>query len=114
MTKWHPDPGQLRRPVYISLADQFTAAIKSGRLSKDDKLPAHRDLAYDLKISIQTVSKAYDVLARRGLVSGEVGRGTYVKAGSVAPPRPTLRSGWQTRSTFRSSHPSAPPFTSSR
>lgn len=90
MTKWHPDPGQLRRPVYISLADQFTAAIKSGKLVKDDKLPAHRDLAYDLKISIQTVSKAYDVLALRGLVSGEVGRGTYVKAGSVAPPSPYI------------------------
>ena len=79
MTKWRPDPGQLRRPVYISLADQFTAAIKSGRLADGDKLAAHRDLAYDLKVSIQTVSKAYDVLARRGLVSGEVGRGTYVK-----------------------------------
>ena len=90
MTKWHPDPGQLRRPVYISLADQFTAAIKNGRLSQGDKLPAHRDLAYDLKISIQTVSKAYDVLARRGLVSGEVGRGTYVKAGSSAPPSPYI------------------------
>lgn len=90
MTKWHPDPGQLRRPVYISLADQFTAAIKSGKLVKDDKLPAHRDLAYDLKISIQTVSKAYDVLARRGLVSGEVGRGTYVKAGGAAPPSPYI------------------------
>ncbi|HEV7250259.1 MAG TPA: PLP-dependent aminotransferase family protein [Shinella sp.] len=78
MTKWQPDAGQLRRPVYISLADQFTAAIKSGRLVHEEKLPGHRDLAYDLKVSIQTVSKAYDVLARRGLVSGEVGRGTYV------------------------------------
>lgn len=90
MTKWHPDPGQLRRPVYISLADQFTAAIKSGRLAENDKLPPHRDLAYDLKISIQTVSKAYDVLARRGLVSGEVGRGTYVKAGGSAPQSPYI------------------------
>ncbi|MFC3166326.1 PLP-dependent aminotransferase family protein [Ciceribacter thiooxidans] len=79
MTKWHPDAGLLRRPVYISLADQFSAAIKSGRLAANEKLPAHRDLAYDLKLSIQTISKAYDILARRGLVSGEVGRGTYVK-----------------------------------
>lgn len=79
MTKWQPDAGLLRRPVYVSLADQISAAIKNGRLAADEKLPAHRDLAYDLKLSIQTVSKAYDILARRGLVSGEVGRGTYVK-----------------------------------
>jgi DNA-binding transcriptional MocR family regulator len=90
MTKWQPDPGLLRRPVYISLADQFTAAIKSGRLAADDKLPAHRDLAYDLKISIQTVSKAYDILAQRGLVSGEVGRGTYVKPSGASLQSPYM------------------------
>lgn len=67
MIKWRPDPGQPRRPVYISLNDPFTAAIKSGRPADGDKLAAHRDLAYDLKVSIQTVSKAYDVLARHGL-----------------------------------------------
>lgn len=87
MAKWQPDAGLLRRPVYISLADQFSAAIKSGRLAADEKLPPHRELAYDLKVSIQTVSKAYDILARRGLVSGEVGRGTYVK-----PSGPSLQS----------------------
>ncbi|MGQ3214250.1 MAG: MocR-like ectoine utilization transcription factor EhuR [Shinella sp.] len=88
MTKWRPDDRLLQRPIYISLADQFSAAIKSGRLSADERLPAHRDLAYDLKVSIQTVSKAYDILARRGLVSGEVGRGTYVKPSgpSLQPP----------------------------
>ena len=88
MTKWRPDPDLLRRPVYISLADQIAAAIKRGWLVDEDKLPAHRDLAYDLKVSIQTVSKAYDILARRGLVSGEIGRGTYVKSTgpSVQPP----------------------------
>jgi len=90
MTKWQPDPVLLRRPVYISLADQFTAAIKSGRLAAGGKLPAHRDLAYDLKVSIQTVSKAYDILARRGLVSGEVGRGTYVKPGGPALQSPYI------------------------
>lgn len=90
MTKWRPDAGLLRRPAYISLADQFSAAIKSGHLAADEKLPAHRDLAYDLKLSIQTVSKAYDILARRGLVSGEVGRGTYVKPNGPALQSPYI------------------------
>jgi DNA-binding transcriptional MocR family regulator len=90
MTKWRPDPGRLRRPVYISLADQFTAAIKSGRLVHEEKLPPHRALAYDLKVSIQTISKAYDILARRGLVSGEIGRGTYVKSSSQSTQPPYI------------------------
>ncbi|WP_442100604.1 MocR-like ectoine utilization transcription factor EhuR [Rhizobium brockwellii] len=80
MTIWRPRADILRRPVYVSLADQIASAIDDGKLVQGVKLPAHRDLAYDLKISIQTVSKAYEILARRGLVTGETGRGTYVKS----------------------------------
>lgn len=80
----------LRRPVYVSLADQFAGAIEEGKLAQGDKLPAHRDLAFDLKVSIQTVSKAYEILARRGLVSGETGRGTYVKEGGETTQMPYI------------------------
>jgi DNA-binding transcriptional MocR family regulator len=37
-------------------------------------------MAIDLNVSIQTVSRAYDDLTRRGLLSGEPGRGTFVKS----------------------------------
>lgn len=65
-------------------------AIEDGKLARGEKLPAHRDLAYDLKVSIQTVSKAYEILARRGLVSGETGRGTYVKIASETTQMPYI------------------------
>lgn len=80
MTMWFIDPTALTRPVYLSLADQVGRAIRDGRLTQGMRLPPHRTLADQLKISVQTVSRAYDELIRRGLLVGETGRGTFVRA----------------------------------
>lgn len=78
MTNWQPDPALLTRPAYLSLADQFSRAIDSGALPPGTRLMPHRKLADNLGIAVQTVSRAYDELIRRGLITGEVGRGTFV------------------------------------
>lgn len=79
MTIWPPQPGTLRRPAYRSLAQSILDAIESGDLNVGDRLPTHRNLAYDLGLSVQTVSRAYDELIRRGAITGEVGRGTFIR-----------------------------------
>ncbi|WP_340160462.1 PLP-dependent aminotransferase family protein [uncultured Hoeflea sp.] len=81
MTIWPPKSGELRRPAYKSLADTLVRAVDAGELRSGDRLPTHRNLAYDLGLSVQTVSRAYDELIRRGVIAGEVGRGTFVRAG---------------------------------
>lgn len=89
MTKWPPTSASLARPVYRSLAQAIIDAIDTGQLRTGDRLPTHRELAYTLGISVQTVSRAYDALIRSDVISGEVGRGSYVRAGSTdgrAPP----------------------------
>ena len=58
MTIWRPDPTLIRRPAYLSLADQFARAIHDGRLANGSRLPTHRRLADDLKLPRQTVSRA--------------------------------------------------------
>lgn len=78
MTNWKPDPTALARPAYLSLAEQFARAIESGALPSGQRLMPHRKLADALDLSVQTVSRAYDELNRRGLISGEVGRGSFV------------------------------------
>lgn len=78
MTIWPPNKAALTRPIYRSLANAILSAIDQGQLLKGDRLPTHRDLAYELQISIQTVSRAYEELTRIGAISGEVGRGSYV------------------------------------
>lgn len=90
MTNWSPDPLQLRRPAYLSLAEQIARAIQEGKLVNGARLPTHRKLADDLKLSIQTVSRAYEELIRRGLVAGEVGRGTFVQTQGKEPEPPYL------------------------
>lgn len=90
MTNWHPDPTLISRPAYLSLAEQFARAIEDGRLAVGARLSPHRRLADDLGLSVQTVSRAYEELIRRGLVSGEIGRGSFVLAPGAEARAPYL------------------------
>ncbi len=90
MTLWRPDPANIRRPAYLSLAEQFARAIHDGRLPTGVRLPPHRKLADDLGLSVQTVSRAYEELIRRGLISGEIGRGSFVRSEAKEPDPPYL------------------------
>ncbi len=78
MTSWAPSlAGQ--GPRYLAIAEALASDISSGRLAAGTKLPTHRDLAWDLKVTVGTVTRAYREAERRGLVVGEVGRGTFVR-----------------------------------
>ncbi len=78
MTNWLPDLSRGSGPVYLRLADSIETAIASGALPAGSKLPPQRNLAYDIGVTIGTIGRAYALVHERGLVAGEVGRGTYV------------------------------------
>src|SRR5882757_3081920 len=63
---------------YLKLADTVAVEIARGLLKPGDRLPPQRDFAYERKIAVSTASRVYTELLRRGLVVGEVGRGTFV------------------------------------
>src|ERR1700710_1939502 len=63
---------------YLKLADTVAAEIANGGLRPGDRLPPPRRFAYERKIAVSTASRVYTELLRRGLVVGEVGRGTFV------------------------------------
>jgi len=63
---------------YLKLADSVAAEIANGGLKPGDRLPPQRHFAYERKIAVSTASRVYTELLRRGLVIGEVGRGTFV------------------------------------
>ncbi|KQS79155.1 GntR family transcriptional regulator [Rhizobium sp. Leaf384] len=79
MTNWLPDLSAGDGPLYLRLAQSIEAAIDSGVLPPGEKLPAQRNLAFDVGVTLGTVSRAYALVHERGLVAGEVGRGTYVR-----------------------------------
>ena len=80
MTIWVPDLRARRGPRYLAIADALGDDAGAGRLRAGTRLPTHRDLADRLGLTVGTVTRAYTEAARRGLVAGEVGRGTFVRA----------------------------------
>ena len=78
MTNWLPDLEQGKGPLYLRLAERIESDIAEGILAPGTKLPPQRNLAFDIGVTIGTVGRAYNLIRERGLVSGEVGRGTYV------------------------------------
>jgi len=80
MTMWTPRLQGRKGARYMSIAQSLTDDVASGALKPGTRLPTHRDLADKLGITVGTVSRAYAEAARRGLLSGEVGRGTFIRA----------------------------------
>ena len=72
------------KPVYLALTEVLADAIADGHLAQGARLPTHRELAQRLGVTTATVTRAYLEAERRGLVRGEVGRGTFVRAGDRA------------------------------
>jgi DNA-binding transcriptional MocR family regulator len=79
MTIWLPDLSSRSGPRYQAIAAAIVDAIDKGDLPPGSRLPPQRDLAWKLGVTVGTVSRAYMLAEQRGLLSGEVGRGTYVR-----------------------------------
>src|SRR6266545_166715 len=93
MTIWQPDLASHPGPRYLAIVEALAADVSSGALKPASRMPTHRDLAERLGVTVGTVSRAYAEAARRGLVTGEVGRGTFVRGRSLptaaTEPRPS-------------------------
>ncbi|MEC9401514.1 MAG: GntR family transcriptional regulator, partial [Pseudomonadota bacterium] len=78
MTMWIPNIEAAGGPIYLAIADALEADIKTGALAQGDRLPPQRELAYQLGVTLGTITRAYGEAERRRLVKGETGRGTYI------------------------------------
>ncbi len=72
---------------YRIVADEIAADVEAGRLRPGDRLPPQRRFARDRGIANSTAARVYGELVRRGVVVGEVGRGTFIRA--ARPPLET-------------------------
>lgn len=79
---WTPTLPDDAQPRYLALVEAIARAIEQGELKVGERLPPQRRLAWALGLNPSTTQQAYREAAARHLVSGEVGRGTYVLAGS--------------------------------
>lgn len=66
------------RPLYRQIASAVRRGLAEGELEPGSALPAGRDLASALGVNLDTVQRAYRLLADEGLVTARVGRGTRI------------------------------------
>ena len=72
-------------PIYRQIVNQIKYLIASDLLRAGEELPPIRNLALQLKVTPNTIVKAYDELEASGIVRKRRGAGTY-----VAETRPVL------------------------
>lgn len=75
---WKPAKSGLQKPLYLSLAALLEQDIQNGILQEGVKLPPQRELADFLDISLNTVTKAYTICEKKGLIHAITGSGTFV------------------------------------
>ncbi len=68
-------------PIYEQIATQIKGLILNGTLKEGEALPSMRNLAQDLRISVITTKRAYEILEAEGLIESYTGRGSFVAAG---------------------------------
>ncbi len=68
------------KPIYEQITSQMKTMIMSGELRTGDPIPSMRSLAKTIHVSVITVQKAYEDLARDGFIDTTVGRGSFVAA----------------------------------
>ena len=70
-----------KTPLFRQLHDRMRELIESGRVGPGSRLPATRELAGQIGLNRTTVSAAYALLESEGLITGHVGRGSFVSGG---------------------------------
>jgi DNA-binding transcriptional MocR family regulator len=75
----------MARARYKRLVDSLAADIRAGTLPPGSRLPTHRQLAAKEGIALVTASRVYAELEAMGLISGETGRGTFVREITLPP-----------------------------
>lgn len=72
---------QDRTPLYEQIYSRIVELIANGVMKPDEQLPSVRQLAHELGINPNTVSKAYVQLEQDKIVYTLVGRGSFVATG---------------------------------
>lgn len=70
------------KAIYIQMADRLCDEILAGTYKDDDRIPSVREYAVKLQVNTNTAVKAYDQLARDGIIYNKRGLGYFVTAGA--------------------------------
>lgn len=69
---------QSRVPIYEQLYKKIVELVVNHILKQGDQLPSVREMAKNLGVNPNTISKAYNELERDGVIFSLAGRGSFV------------------------------------
>ena len=70
--------------IYLQIADRVRDRILRGEWKAEERIPSIRELAVELGVNPNTVTRSYQALVERGLIANQRGRGYFVSANAVA------------------------------
>lgn len=92
---WLPDLDRQAGSKYQAIAGAIRTAIEGGQLQPGDRLPAQRGLAETLGVDLTTVTRAYDLVQREGLIEARGRAGSFVRGlRDVVPVEATSFDAW--------------------
>ncbi|MFV1968708.1 MAG: GntR family transcriptional regulator [Pirellulaceae bacterium] len=65
-------------PIYLQIADAIREAVAAGIFQPGETLPSLRAMALEVQVNPNTVQRAYDELAREGVIYSQRGKGLFV------------------------------------
>ena len=71
-------------PIYEQLITEIERMVSTQELTPGDELPSIRTLARQLEISNNTVARAYMELERKGMVTSNGRKGTFISESSFS------------------------------
>jgi DNA-binding transcriptional MocR family regulator len=77
---WNPRIIDTDKSLYIAIADAMERDVRNGTLKPGERMPTHRELAEIIGVNVTTITRAYANAEKRGLITGTVGRGTFITA----------------------------------
>lgn len=70
------------KAIYLQMADRLCDEILAGTYGADGRIPSVREYAVMLEVNTNTAVKAYDALARDGIIYNRRGLGYFVSPGA--------------------------------
>ena len=71
-------------PIYQQLYEQISSQILHGDLTSDTLLPSIRKMAMEIRVSIITIKKTWELLEQNGYIYTIAGKGSYVQKNTKA------------------------------
>lgn len=67
-----------RRPIYIQIADAICERILNGEWRENERIPSIRELAVEIEVNPNTVTRAYGYLQEKEIIFNKRGIGYFV------------------------------------